>query len=50
MSTLVTAQSSTAPSEGLQTQSVQWIAAALILIALGVTFLMTWRKRSPKMK
>ena len=50
LSTLVTAQSSTAPSEGLQTQSVQWIAAALILIALGVTFLMTWRKRSPKMK
>jgi hypothetical protein len=48
LSTLVTAQTSIAPSEGLQMQSVQWIIAAIILIALGVTFLATWKKRTPK--
>jgi hypothetical protein len=49
LSTFVTAQSSTAASEGLQAQNVQWIVAAIILVALGVTFLVTRRKRPPKM-
>ena len=45
-STLVTVESSTAGSEALPSQSIQWVALAVILVALGVIFVL--KKRSPK--
>ena len=47
VSTFVTVQSSTALSEGLPAQSLQWIAAVLIVVALVVTYLLL-RKKPPR--
>jgi hypothetical protein len=47
LSTMVTVQSSTAASEGIQTESLLWIVVVLILVALGVVFILS-KKRSAK--
>ena len=46
-SSLVTVESTTAGSEGLPPQTIQWVAVVLILLALGVVFLVS-KKRSGK--
>ena len=46
-SAFVTVLSTTAASEGLSSQTIQWVAVILILTALGVIFLV-WRKHSAK--
>ncbi|MGD0421970.1 MAG: hypothetical protein ABSA92_00775 [Candidatus Bathyarchaeia archaeon] len=46
-STLVTVESTTAAAEGLPSQTIEWVAVVLILVALGVIFLFS-KKRTAK--
>jgi len=46
-STLVTVETSTMASEGLPSQTIQWVAVVVILVTLGVVFL-ALKKRSAK--
>ena len=46
-STLVTVESTTAAAEGLPSQTIEWVAVVLILVALGVIFLFS-KKRPAK--
>ena len=46
LSTIVTVQSSTAASEGMQTQDLLWVAVVLILVALGVVFILSKKRKT----